>query len=165
MKKLITLGLAGTIFALVVASSTPAARASTARPTPALVPASALGPSLGGPAPGPYGFKPLHAREFALAKAAANKRAAAGTGSARRRGGGGAPTVSSYANVSPSFNATYQTGVTPPDTTGEAWQADLRDFAEQLTASCRAVDPASTDEMIEQAHAADVVEGETHKTP
>ena len=118
MKKLITLGLAGTIFALVVASSTPAARASTARPTPALVPASALGPSLGGPAPGPYGFKPLHAREFALAKAAANKRAAAGTGSARRRGGGGAPTVSSYANVSPSFNATYQTGVTPPDTTG-----------------------------------------------
>jgi hypothetical protein len=50
--------------------------------------------------------------------------------------------------------------VTPPDTTAEQWQADLRDLAEQLTASCRAVDPASTDEMIEQAHAADVVEGE-----
>jgi len=29
-----------------------------------------------------------------------------------------------------------------------------------LTASCRAVDPTSTDEMIEKAHAADVVEGE-----
>ncbi len=51
--------------------------------------------------------------------------------------------------------------VTPPDTTAEAWQGDLRDLAEQLTASCRAVDPASTDEVIEQAHAADVVEGET----
>lgn len=51
--------------------------------------------------------------------------------------------------------------VTPPDTTAEEWQADLRDLAEQLTAACRAVDPTSTDEMIQQAHAADVVEGET----
>jgi hypothetical protein len=50
--------------------------------------------------------------------------------------------------------------ITPPDTTAEAWQADLRDVAEQLTAACRAVDPASTDEVIELAHAADVVEGE-----
>jgi superfamily II DNA/RNA helicase len=50
--------------------------------------------------------------------------------------------------------------VCPPETTPDAWQADLRDLAEQLTASCRQVDPASTDEMIEQAHAADVVEGE-----
>ena len=33
-------------------------------------------------------------------------------------------------------------------------------MADKLTASCRAVDPASTDMMIEQAHAADVVEGE-----
>jgi hypothetical protein len=30
-----------------------------------------------------------------------------------------------------------------------------------LTASCRVVDPTSTDLMIESAHAADVVEGET----
>jgi superfamily II DNA/RNA helicase len=51
--------------------------------------------------------------------------------------------------------------VTPPDTTAEEWRADLRDLADRLTASCRAVDPTSTDEMIEQAHAADVVEGET----
>ena len=51
----------------------------------------------------------------------------------------------------------------PADTTPEAWQAELRDIAERLTASCREVDPASTDEMIEQAHAADVVEGETGK--
>ncbi|MFO0879555.1 MAG: DEAD/DEAH box helicase [Gemmataceae bacterium] len=40
------------------------------------------------------------------------------------------------------------------------WQAELRDISDRLTASCRAVDPASTDEIIQQAHAADVVEGE-----
>jgi superfamily II DNA/RNA helicase len=50
--------------------------------------------------------------------------------------------------------------VTPPDTTPDEWRADLRDVSDQLTASCRAVDPTSTDEMIEKAHAADVVEGE-----
>jgi superfamily II DNA/RNA helicase len=50
--------------------------------------------------------------------------------------------------------------VCPADTTADEWQKDLRDLADQLTASCRAVDPASTDEMIQQAHAADVVEGE-----
>jgi hypothetical protein len=49
----------------------------------------------------------------------------------------------------------------PPDTTAEAWRADLRDMAEQVTASCRAVDPTSTDEILQAAHAAaDVVEGE-----
>lgn len=54
--------------------------------------------------------------------------------------------------------------VTPPDTTAEAWQADLRDLAERLTESCRTVDPASTDEMIQQAQAAaDVVEGEKNE--
>lgn len=52
--------------------------------------------------------------------------------------------------------------VCPADTSASAWSADLRDIANQLTASCQAVDPASTDEMIERAHAADVVEGETH---
>jgi hypothetical protein len=41
------------------------------------------------------------------------------------------------------------------------WQADLRDLRDHLTASCRAIDPTSTDEMIELAHAADLVEGET----
>jgi hypothetical protein len=50
--------------------------------------------------------------------------------------------------------------VCPKDTTPEEWQADLRDISERLTAACRAVDPTSTDEMIELAHAADVVEGE-----
>lgn len=51
--------------------------------------------------------------------------------------------------------------VCPADTTPAEWQADLRDLADRLTASCRAVDPTSTDQMIEFAHAADVVEGET----
>jgi superfamily II DNA/RNA helicase len=49
----------------------------------------------------------------------------------------------------------------PPDTTAEEWQADLRAVSEQITASCRAVDPTSTDEIIQMAHAAaDVVGGE-----
>ena len=51
--------------------------------------------------------------------------------------------------------------VTPPETTADAWQAELRDLAEQLTISCRAVDPASTDEIIEQARAADVISSTT----
>lgn len=51
--------------------------------------------------------------------------------------------------------------VTPAETTEEAWRAELRDLADQLTASCRAVDPTSTDQVIQLAHAADVVEGET----
>jgi hypothetical protein len=51
--------------------------------------------------------------------------------------------------------------VCPKDINHEDWQAELRDISERLTASCRAVDPASTDEIIQHAHAADVVEGET----
>ncbi len=54
--------------------------------------------------------------------------------------------------------------LTPPETTSEEWQGDLRDVSEKLTAACRAVDPASTDEVIELAHAADVVEGEGEKS-
>lgn len=57
------------------------------------------------------------------------------------------------------------TQVCPKDTTPEEWQTDLKDIADRLTASCRAVDPASTDQMIEYSHAADVVEGETAKVP
>ena len=41
--------------------------------------------------------------------------------------------------------------VTPADVAADAWQPELRDIAAQLTASCRAVDPTSTDEMIEKA--------------
>ena len=39
----------------------------------------------------------------------------------------------------------------------------VQTLADRLTASCRAIDPTSTDEAIELAHAADVVEGETNK--
>ncbi len=55
--------------------------------------------------------------------------------------------------------------VTPDGMEPAAWQAELRDIAEQLTASCRDVDPTSTDEAITQAHAADVVEGENVLPP
>jgi superfamily II DNA/RNA helicase len=50
--------------------------------------------------------------------------------------------------------------VCPADITPEAWQAEVRELADLLTASCREVDPTSTDEVIQLAHAADVVEGE-----
>ncbi len=42
----------------------------------------------------------------------------------------------------------------------EMAERKMREIAEQLTASCREVDPTSTNEAIELAHAADVVEGE-----
>jgi len=48
--------------------------------------------------------------------------------------------------------------LTPPETTEEEWQADMRDVAEQLTACCREVDPTSTEEALEQAKTA----GEVH---
>ncbi|MSQ95839.1 MAG: DEAD/DEAH box helicase [Gemmataceae bacterium] len=55
--------------------------------------------------------------------------------------------------------------VTPDGIEPTAWQTELRDIAEQLTASCREIDPTSTDEAIEHAHAADVVEGENVLPP
>lgn len=48
----------------------------------------------------------------------------------------------------------------PAEGDAAEWQGFLREIAERLTASCREVDPTSTDEVIELAHAADVVEGE-----
>jgi hypothetical protein len=53
--------------------------------------------------------------------------------------------------------------LTPPDTTPEEWIGWLRDLEARLTAACRKVDPTSTDQIIQSAHAADVVEGETAK--
>ena len=53
--------------------------------------------------------------------------------------------------------------IAPPNVPTEEWQADLRDLSERVAASCRAVDPASTEEIIEKAHASDVVEGEKGK--
>jgi hypothetical protein len=48
--------------------------------------------------------------------------------------------------------------LTPPETTEEEWQTDMREVAEQLTACCREVDPTSTEEALEQAKTA----GEVH---
>jgi hypothetical protein len=115
----VVLGLAGVAAAFVGASPAPAANG--APPVPALVPAAALPPTHGFGAGGLSGYMPLHAQGFRLAKEAADVRAgvaAKGGGRPGRGGGGGGPTVSSYANVSPSFNGTYMSGGTPPDTTG-----------------------------------------------
>jgi hypothetical protein len=105
--------------ALAGASPALSGSGSTASNPKPLLAASAVGPSPGGRPIGPIGFLPLHARDYARAKAAANARAGLTPSSARHGGGGGGgPTVSSYTNVSPSFNGTYFTGGTPPDTTG-----------------------------------------------
>jgi hypothetical protein len=53
----------------------------------------------------------------------------------------------------------------PPDTNAIDWQKDMQEISDQLTASCRTIDPTSTDEAIEKAHAADVVEGEAAVAP
>jgi hypothetical protein len=50
--------------------------------------------------------------------------------------------------------------VCPPEADPSEWQADLRGLADQLTATCREVDPESTDKMIDELGAADVVKGE-----
>lgn len=50
--------------------------------------------------------------------------------------------------------------VTPPNVTADQWSEPLRDLAGQLTESCRKIDPESTDKMIEEAQAADIVAGE-----
>ena len=54
--------------------------------------------------------------------------------------------------------------VTPVGMEPEAWKTELRELTDRLTASCRAVDPASTDEVIQMAKAADVVAGEPAET-
>ena len=79
-----------------------------------------LAPSRGGPAGAPRGYLPLHLSEFTAAKARANANAKGGGKPGGGGGGGSGATVSSYSNVSPSFNGISQTGGTPPDTTGAA---------------------------------------------
>lgn len=85
--------------------------------TSKLIPASQVAPSLAGPGTGPLRALEPNPSGFLRAKARANARAYAhgggGTG-----GGGSGPTINSYPNVSPSFGGIYQSGVTPPDTTG-----------------------------------------------
>ena len=51
--------------------------------------------------------------------------------------------------------------LTPPGIEPAAWQAELKDIADQLTEACRGVDPTSTEETIKKAHEkVDVVSGE-----
>lgn len=50
---------------------------------------------------------------------------------------------------------------TPPNVRPEDWQQPLRDLADQLTASCRAVDPESTDKSLESMQSPDVASGAT----
>jgi hypothetical protein len=110
---------AACVFACAASTPSLAARPASGPAPQGLIAAGDVRPSRGGPALGPLGFLPLHAQEFARAKAAANARAGLAVKPARPgRGGGGGPTISSYANISPSFNGTYQSGGTPPDTTG-----------------------------------------------
>lgn len=45
----------------------------------------------------------------------------------------------------------------PPGFDEAAWREELRDIAMQITASCREVDSQSTDQMLEEAHAAAAV--------
>lgn len=117
MKKPVVLGFAAVI---VLGALLPAAAgAKSAGPSvhPVLVQASSLKPGRAGHLRLP-GYLPLHAADFARAKAAANKRAGldhVGSGAAAVAGG---PTVTSYANVAPSFDGIYDTAGTPPDTTG-----------------------------------------------
>jgi superfamily II DNA/RNA helicase len=57
------------------------------------------------------------------------------------------------------------TQVTPDGVDPGVWQSDLKSIADQLTASCRDIDPTSTDEVMASAHGADVVEGENVLPP
>ena len=50
--------------------------------------------------------------------------------------------------------------LSPPDLPPEEWQEFLRDLANRLTDTCRRVDPTSTEEAIQRAHAADALVGQ-----
>jgi hypothetical protein len=112
----VIVGLVGLLVVFVLPATADAGAGSSGVLT--LSAASRLGPSQGGVADGPYGYKKLHALGFARAKALADARAGVGGNKPNHGGGGGGPTVSSYSNVSPSLNGVYQSGLTPPDTTG-----------------------------------------------
>jgi hypothetical protein len=114
-------GLSIVVLALGVFAAGASAKSAPARGT--FLAAQDLAPSKGGPAGSPRGYLPLNVDGFTAAKARANAKApGGGRGGGGKPGGGGGSgaTVTSYANISPSFNGIYQTGGTPPDTTGAA---------------------------------------------
>ena len=55
--------------------------------------------------------------------------------------------------------------VTPEGMDPALWRTEMRDLADMLTNSCRSVDPESTDQMLENVAAADVVVGEEAALP
>jgi hypothetical protein len=118
MKKRLALAVSSSmlVLAVLVPAKALAARPATSSRTLAL--ASSLRGTGNGAGGSPIGYLPLHPKQYALAKAAANARAGVGSNRPRGGGGGGAPIVSSYANASPSFTGQYQTQLTPPDSTG-----------------------------------------------
>ena len=118
MYKRVAVSLVGAMAVLTtVVSASQGAREAASAGTPKLLSVHALTPPRGGASRAPHGWLPLHAAEFARAKAAANSRAGLHANAATSAAQGGA-TVTSYPNVSPSFDGDYETGLTPPDTTG-----------------------------------------------
>jgi hypothetical protein len=117
MRKLAVVSAGVLVVLAVTVSPTFAERRAAQASTPVLTFASHL-PRTRGASGAPLRWVPLHSQALAQAKAVANAKAGVGGANAARGGGGGGPTVFSLANVSPSFNGTYQTGLTPPDTTG-----------------------------------------------
>ncbi len=118
MYKRVTVSLVGAMAVLTtVVSASQGAREAASAGTPQLLSVHSLTPPRGGASRAPHGYLPLHAQEFARAKAAANSRAGLHANGAASAAQGGA-TVTSYPNVSPSFDGNYETGLTPPDTTG-----------------------------------------------
>ncbi|MFO0917443.1 MAG: hypothetical protein U0872_03910 [Planctomycetaceae bacterium] len=55
--------------------------------------------------------------------------------------------------------------LTPPGIAPEDWQRDLRELAQTLSESCRAVDPTSTDYALQHASDADLVALDKPTTP
>jgi hypothetical protein len=117
MYKRVAVSLVGAMAVLTtVVSASQGAREAASAGTPRLLSVHSLTPPRGAASRAPRGWLPLHAGEFARAKAAANSRAGLhGNASAAAQGGA---TVTPYPNVSPSFDGDYETGLTPPDTTG-----------------------------------------------
>ena len=118
MEKRVVLGFGAVALAVAMAgSATAGARGTDSSSPPTLTAVSELNPPRGGASRGPYGYLPLRAHDFAVAKRAANERAHL-SGNSGSADVSAATTISTYPNVSPSFEGTYQSGVTPPDTTG-----------------------------------------------
>ena len=117
MKKPVVLGFAAIV--AVTALLPAAAGAKTRAPSthPVVLQVSSLKPGRAGKLRLP-GYLPLHKAAYAAAKAAANKRAGIAQLGSNAAAGTQAATVTSFPNVSPSFDGIFDTGGTPPDTTG-----------------------------------------------